>query len=122
MGHRKVRYSSVLSCNTDKMEIEMATTVGACDGGGGGGECFCEENVHMVMISDDPYRDFKDSMEEMVAAYGLRHSSELHQLLQCYLRINDEKKHSIIMFSFIDLLMQHLISSSSRSLVASDAS
>ncbi|KMZ67469.1 hypothetical protein ZOSMA_267G00220 [Zostera marina] len=116
LGGRKVRYSSDLPYDPHPMEMDIETTGGACDGG----VCFCEESVHMVIVSDDPYRDFKDSMEEMVEAHGLREFSELHQLLHCYLRINDEKKHSIIMFSFIDLLMQHLICSSSQSLAASD--
>lgn len=68
-------------------------------------DCFCKESVQMEMRSDEPYRDFRESMGEMADAYGLRNCSELEKLLYCYLRLNDKNTHKIIRLAFVDLLM-----------------
>ncbi|XP_068651229.1 transcription repressor OFP13-like [Aristolochia californica] len=66
---------------------------------------FCKESVTMAMASEDPYLDFRVSMEEMVEAHGLRDWSCLQELLDCYLRLNEKKTHKIIVLAFADLLM-----------------
>nr|XP_010919418.1 transcription repressor OFP13 [Elaeis guineensis] len=70
---------------------------------------FHEESVALAMASDDPYHDFRASMEEMVEAYQLREWPSLQELLHCYLRLNEKKNHKIIVMAFVDLLM-HLVS------------
>ncbi|VAI03674.1 unnamed protein product [Triticum turgidum subsp. durum] len=47
-----------------------------------------EESVAVAVDSEDPYGDFRASMEEMVAAHGLRGWEALEELLVWYLRIN----------------------------------
>ncbi|THU44955.1 hypothetical protein C4D60_Mb02t12820 [Musa balbisiana] len=71
-------------------------------------ESFYHESITMAMSSEDPYQDFRSSMEEMVAAHGLREWHSLQELLQCYLRLNEKKNHKVIVMAFVDLLM-HLM-------------
>ncbi|KAK1320168.1 hypothetical protein QJS10_CPA03g01955 [Acorus calamus] len=66
---------------------------------------FGKDTVLMAMASEDPYLDFKASMEEMVEAHGLREWSCLQELLHCYLRLNDRRTHRAIVLAFVDLLM-----------------
>ncbi|XP_009389776.2 transcription repressor OFP13-like [Musa acuminata AAA Group] len=71
-------------------------------------DSFYHESITMAMSSEDPYQDFRSSMEEMVAAHGLREWHSLQELLQCYLRLNEKKNHKVIVMAFVDLLM-HLM-------------
>ncbi|URD88866.1 ovate family protein 13 [Musa troglodytarum] len=67
---------------------------------------FYEESITMSISSEDPYQDFRASMEEMVVAHELREWHSLQELLHCYLRLNERKNHKVIMLAFVDLLMQ----------------
>ncbi|KAK1326215.1 hypothetical protein QJS10_CPA01g00462 [Acorus calamus] len=67
---------------------------------------FGKDTVLMAMASDDPYEDFKASMEEMVEANGLKEWSCLQELLHCYLRLNDKRMHRDIVLAFVDLFMR----------------
>ncbi|XP_031482354.1 transcription repressor OFP13-like isoform X2 [Nymphaea colorata] len=107
---------------TTKSILEEAKKVhnDGCGGDGGGvggvlepnnGEeelAFCNDSITMSMNSDDPYWDFRASMEEMVEAHGLRDWPCLQALLQCYLKLNDKKTHRIIVCAFIDLIINIL--------------
>lgn len=66
---------------------------------------FCEKSVRLSMASEDPYVDFRNSMEEMVVAHRLKDWSCLEELLHCYLKLNDEDTHKFIVLAFVDLLM-----------------
>ncbi|WOL05732.1 hypothetical protein Cni_G14463 [Canna indica] len=70
---------------------------------------FYEESVMMAVASDNPYHDFRASMEEMVAAHQLREWHSLQELLHCYLRVNKKKNHRVIALAFVDLLMHRYI-------------
>ncbi|XP_059646600.1 transcription repressor OFP15-like [Cornus florida] len=59
----------------------------------------------MAMDSDDPYVDFKRSMEEMVEAHGLKDWECLEELLSWYLRVNGKSNHDYIVVAFVDLLL-----------------
>ncbi|KAG8374053.1 hypothetical protein BUALT_Bualt11G0090900 [Buddleja alternifolia] len=61
----------------------------------------------MAMDSRDPILDFRVSMEEMVAAHGLRDWESLEELLKCYLRVNDRNNHGYIIGAFVDYLLIH---------------
>ncbi|CAL9116088.1 unnamed protein product [Musa textilis] len=64
--------------------------------------------VPVPTYSPDPYRDFRRSMEEMVAALGLDardHRAHLHELLLCYLALNRKHAHKYIVSAFADLLL-----------------
>ncbi|XP_074576312.1 transcription repressor OFP13-like [Curcuma longa] len=67
---------------------------------------FCDGCTTVAIASRDPYRDFRASMEEMVAAHGLREWPRLEELLHCYLRLNEEKHHRVIVLAFAYLLLQ----------------
>jgi uncharacterized protein (TIGR01568 family) len=77
-----------------------------------------ERSVAVAMDSDDPYDDFRASMEEMVAAHGLRDWAALQDMLLCYLRINAKRNHALILGAFVDLLVGLASSSSSSSAAA----
>lgn len=57
-------------------------------------------SVAMVKSSYDPQQDFKESMVEMVLAKQLNTSEDLQQLLECYLSLNSEEYHDIIVQVF----------------------
>ncbi|KAL4187554.1 hypothetical protein AMTRI_Chr09g39550 [Amborella trichopoda] len=72
-----------------------------------GVECeFYSESVTMSMSSEDPLWDFRVSMEEMIEAHGLRDWAMLHELLQCYLKLNEKRTHKYIVGAFLDLLFK----------------
>lgn len=68
------------------------------------GELPFKDSVVLAMESEDPYRDFRLSMEEMVVAHGLRDWERLEELLEWYLRVNGKKTHGFIVGAFVDLL------------------
>jgi uncharacterized protein (TIGR01568 family) len=77
-----------------------------------------ERSVAVALDSDDPLADFRASMEEMVAAHGLRDWAALQDMLLCYLRINAKRNHALILGAFVDLLVGLASSSSSSSAAA----
>lgn len=58
----------------------------------------------MALSSNDPYGNFKRSMEEMVEAYRISELPRLQELLRCYLALNQKKNHKVIVLAFLDLL------------------
>ncbi|XP_026427356.1 transcription repressor OFP13-like [Papaver somniferum] len=64
-----------------------------------------KESVVMAMDSEDPYVDFRTSMEEMVEAHGLKDWDCLEELLSWYLKVNGKKNHGYIVSAFVDLLV-----------------
>ncbi|KAL6652867.1 hypothetical protein ACP70R_011792 [Stipagrostis hirtigluma subsp. patula] len=61
--------------------------------------------VVVTLDSKDPYRDFRASMAEMVAAHGLRDWEALEELLALYLKLNAKCVHTAIVGAFVDLLV-----------------
>lgn len=55
--------------------------------------------------SEDPYRDFVKSMEEMVLANGVKDWDWLEEMLGWYLSVNPECAHGYIIDAFVDLLL-----------------
>lgn len=65
-----------------------------------------KDSVAMAMESDDPYLDFKKSMEEMVESQGLLKDWDcLEELLLWYLKMNGKMNHRFIVGAFVDLLV-----------------
>ncbi|KAL6870717.1 hypothetical protein ACP4OV_014565 [Aristida adscensionis] len=64
-----------------------------------------EESVAVALDSEDPFRDFRESMAEMVAAHGLRDWAALQEMLLWYLRVNGKHNHALIVGAFVDLLV-----------------
>lgn len=79
------------------------------------GEFPFKESVAMTMESEDPYEDFKRSMEEMVESHGLKDWECLEELLGWYLRVNGKVNHGFIVGAFVDLLVALASSTTSTS-------
>uniref|UniRef100_A0A0D9XP82 Transcription repressor n=1 Tax=Leersia perrieri TaxID=77586 RepID=A0A0D9XP82_9ORYZ len=63
------------------------------------------KSVAVAVETADPYGEFRASMEEMVAAHGIGQSWDaMEELLVCYLRVNADHHHPIIVAAFLDLL------------------
>lgn len=71
-----------------------------------------KESVVLAMDSDDPYEDFKRSMQEMVESHGVKDWEGLEELLSWYLRVNGRNNHGFIVGAFVDLLFTLATSSS----------
>nr|XP_043634741.1 transcription repressor OFP13-like [Erigeron canadensis] len=63
-----------------------------------------KESVAMVIESENPYFDFKKSMEEMVEIHELKDWNSLEELLGWFLRMNAKVHHEFIVGAFVDLL------------------
>ncbi|KAK3005806.1 hypothetical protein RJ639_016272 [Escallonia herrerae] len=73
-----------------------------------------KESVVLEMDSEDPYVDFKRSMQEMVETHGLRDWEYLEELLGWYLKVNGKMNHGFIVGAFVDLLVGHAADSCSE--------
>ncbi|KAL5135038.1 Transcription repressor OFP16 [Glycine soja] len=67
-------------------------------------------SIAVTKYSPDPYADFRQSMEEMVAARPelmdvASKWRELHELLLCYLALNPKSTHKFILRAFSDFLL-----------------
>jgi uncharacterized protein (TIGR01568 family) len=58
------------------------------------------ESFAVVKSSRDPRRDFRESMEEMIAENGIRTAADLEDLLACYLALNGTEYHDLIVDVF----------------------
>jgi uncharacterized protein (TIGR01568 family) len=58
------------------------------------------ESFAVVKSSRDPRRDFRESMEEMIAENGIRTAADLEDLLACYLALNAAEYHDLIVEVF----------------------
>ncbi|XP_031285212.1 transcription repressor OFP15 [Pistacia vera] len=74
-----------------------------------------KKSLVLSMESQNPYIDFRKSMEEMVEAHGLKDWEDLEELLSWYLRVNGKSNHGYIVGAFVDLLVALAFASSSSS-------
>ena len=58
------------------------------------------ENFAMVKCSFDPEKDFRDSMIEMIRDKRITQPEELEELLACYLTLNSDAYHDLIIKVF----------------------
>ncbi|KAG1335281.1 transcription repressor OFP7 [Cocos nucifera] len=58
------------------------------------------ESFAVLKCSRDPQRDFRESMMEMIAEKGMRQAEELEGLLACYLCLNSDEHHDVIVEVF----------------------
>ncbi|WMV45320.1 hypothetical protein MTR67_038705 [Solanum verrucosum] len=54
----------------------------------------------VVKSSKDPHRDFKESMVEMIVKNNIKTSKDLEELLACYLSLNSDHYHNLIIKVF----------------------
>ncbi|KAK1412727.1 hypothetical protein QVD17_34204 [Tagetes erecta] len=58
------------------------------------------ESFAIVKSSFDPQKDFMESMKEMIVENNLRRSEDLEHLLACYLSLNSDEYHDVIVKAF----------------------
>lgn len=58
------------------------------------------ESFAVVKSSLDPQKDFRDSMIEMIMEKGISQPEELEELLACYLTLNSDEYHDLIIKVF----------------------
>ncbi|KAL5230801.1 hypothetical protein ABZP36_029577 [Zizania latifolia] len=71
--------------------------------------------VAVAFDSADPYKDFRASMAEMVAAHGAGDWDWLEAMLGWYLRANGKDTHAAIVTAFVDLVVSTAARGSSSS-------
>lgn len=81
-----------------------------------------KDSVVLSMESQDPYVDFRKSMEEMVEAHDVKDWECLQELLCWYLRVNEKTNHGYIVGAFVDLLVGLAFASTSSSFSSSSSS
>ncbi|KAF2305347.1 hypothetical protein GH714_004128 [Hevea brasiliensis] len=62
--------------------------------------CTKKESFAMVKCSYDPQKDFRDSMIEMIKEQRINQPEELEELLACYLTLNSDEYHDLIIRVF----------------------
>lgn len=60
----------------------------------------------IVKSSVDPQQDFRDSMIEMITEKGIRGAGELEDLLACYLTLNSDEYHRLIIQVFREVWLE----------------
>ncbi|XP_010503998.1 PREDICTED: transcription repressor OFP18 [Camelina sativa] len=70
-----------------------------------------EEGVMLLSLeTNDPYSDFKNSMEKMVEAHALHHDwKSLEKLLFWFLKVNAKTSHRYIFAAFVDLVLNFAV-------------
>ncbi|KAI3793554.1 hypothetical protein L1987_36173 [Smallanthus sonchifolius] len=84
--------------------LQVQHTAGQCTSENMSGGLPYKESVAVVMETNDPYDDFKKSMEEMVEMHDLKDWECLEELLGWYLTMNQKDNHEFIVGAFFDLL------------------
>ncbi|XP_065024572.1 transcription repressor OFP1-like [Musa acuminata AAA Group] len=76
------------------------------------------ERFAVVKCSSDPQRDFRESMVEMICEKGLGRPEEMESLLACYLALNSDEHHDVIVKVFrqvwFELNLERLAHESNR--------
>ncbi|CAN4105657.1 unnamed protein product [Withania somnifera] len=65
-----------------------------------GGDRTVFDSYAVTKSSFDPFNDFRDSMIEMITQRGIQTSEELEELLACYLTLNCDEYHDLIIKVF----------------------
>ncbi|XP_068657445.1 transcription repressor OFP7-like [Aristolochia californica] len=62
-----------------------------------------KESFAVVKRSEDPYEDFRRSMLEMIMEKQMFNANDLEQLLHCFLSLNAEAHHGVIVEAFSEI-------------------
>ncbi|KAJ8439314.1 hypothetical protein Cgig2_022451 [Carnegiea gigantea] len=62
-----------------------------------------EESIAVVKESEDPYRDFRESMMQMIMEKEIFSQEDLHDLLRRFLRLNSAAHRPLILRAFVDV-------------------
>ncbi|KAL0407451.1 UNVERIFIED_CONTAM: Transcription repressor OFP5 [Sesamum latifolium] len=64
------------------------------------------DSFAVVKSSYDPQQDFRDSMVEMIRAKGIDRPEDLEELLACYLTLNHDEYHDLIIKVFREVWIE----------------
>ncbi|KAF5810835.1 putative transcription factor OFP family [Helianthus annuus] len=64
------------------------------------------DSFAVLKRSFDPQQDFRESMMEMIMENGIRRREELEELLACYLTLNCDEYHNLIVKVFKDVWLE----------------
>lgn len=95
---------------SDRLFFEPGSTSSILEEAGKGTQisdaCGLEACAFAIELeSENPYKDFVKSMEEMVLANGVKDWDWLEEMLGWYLSVNPECAHGYIVDAFVDLLL-----------------
>lgn len=100
-----------LRLNSPRMRIQGRRSVSS--GSSSASRRSISDSFAVVKASNDPGRDFKESMVEMIVENDMRASKDLEELLACYLSLNSDEYHDLIInvfkqiwFDFIHLRLK----------------
>ncbi|KAK4759396.1 hypothetical protein SAY87_022527 [Trapa incisa] len=65
-----------------------------------------QDSFAVVKSSADPGREFRESMVEMIVENNMRASNDLEELLACYLSLNSEEYHDVIISVFKQIWLE----------------
>ncbi|KAL2521029.1 transcription repressor OFP7-like [Forsythia ovata] len=74
------------------------------------------ESFAVMKRSINPYQDFKKSMLEMIMEKEMFEAMEMEQLLQCFLSLNSQQHHAVIVKVFTEIWEEFFTQSSNYSL------
>lgn len=61
------------------------------------------ESVAVEKESEDPYKDFRHSMLQMIFEKEMCTECELEELLEAFLQLNSPKQHGVILKAFAEI-------------------
>ncbi|EOA21692.1 hypothetical protein CARUB_v10002117mg [Capsella rubella] len=62
-----------------------------------------DESVAMAKESNNPFEDYKKSMNQMIEERDIETEDDLKELLRCFLDINPSPHHNLIVRAFVDV-------------------
>ncbi|KAK4358551.1 hypothetical protein RND71_020780 [Anisodus tanguticus] len=66
-------------------------------------------SVAVVTDSDDPFKDFRQSMLQMIMEKEIHTYDDLYELLNCFLTLNSTCHHDVIIQAFMEILNNNKI-------------
>ncbi|KAJ1376480.1 Ovate protein family, C-terminal [Sesbania bispinosa] len=83
-----------------KVQSHGRKSVSSSGAGGTGFRRSLSDSFAIVKSSFNPQRDFRESMVEMIVQHNIRTSKDLEDLLACYLSLNSDEYHDLIIKVF----------------------
>ncbi|CAL5192449.1 unnamed protein product [Lathyrus oleraceus] len=89
-----------LRINSPRISSKKVQTHGRKSLSSGGNRRSLSDSFAIVKSSMNPQRDFRESMVEMIVENNIRTSKDLEDLLACYLSLNSDEYHEVIIKVF----------------------
>ncbi|XP_019169392.1 PREDICTED: transcription repressor OFP5 [Ipomoea nil] len=99
VGAYSPRTTAKIECKIKALE-DMKRSKMKMKGKRGNDDRTAFDSFAVVKSSFNPEQDFKDSMVEMITQIGIKQPEELEELLACYLTLNCDQYHHIIINVF----------------------